>query len=33
VKFCTIDPVGEFTRCANNGWNRLTGAAPLTDEI
>ena len=28
MKFCTIDYVGELTRCAKNGWNRLAGGGP-----
>jgi hypothetical protein len=28
MKFCTIDYVGEVTRCAKIGWNRLTGGGP-----
>ena len=28
MKFCTIDYVGEFTRCAKTGWNRLAGGGP-----
>ena len=33
MKFCKIDYVGELTRCAKNGWNRLAGAAPQISEI
>ena len=28
MKFCTIDYVGELTRCAKNGCNRLAGGGP-----
>ena len=28
IKFCTIDYFGELTRCAKNGWDRLTGGGP-----
>ena len=28
MKFCTIDYVGEVTRCAKNGCNRLAGGGP-----
>jgi hypothetical protein len=28
TKFCSIDYVGEVTRCAENGWNRLAGGGP-----
>ena len=28
MKFCTINYVGELTRCAKNGWNRLAGSGP-----
>ena len=28
MKFCTIDYVGELTRCTKNGWNRLSGGGP-----
>jgi hypothetical protein len=28
MKFCKIDYVGEVTRCAKNGWNRLAGGGP-----
>jgi hypothetical protein len=28
LKFCTIAYIGKFTRCAKNGWNRLTGGGP-----
>ena len=33
MKFCTIDYVGELTRCAQNGWNRLAGETPQIAEI
>jgi hypothetical protein len=28
MKFCMIDYVGEVTRCAENGCNRLAGGGP-----
>ena len=28
MNFCTIDCVGESTRCVKNGWNRLAGGSP-----
>jgi hypothetical protein len=28
MKFCTIDEVGEVTRCSKNGWNRFAGGGP-----
>ena len=33
MKFRTIDYVGELTRCAKNGYNRLAGGGPQIGEI
>jgi hypothetical protein len=33
MRFCRIDNVGEITRCAKNGCNRLAGGGPKIGEI